>query len=156
MCRGRWQPYRYDIVLRIVTHEFGHVLGYSDDYENQASVMYYSMVPSYAMDFQENDILDDGGARFYPLCTRKSTATYLIEITSNEEFDVYVVPSRTDWELFTQGKSFMHYSECRAREVASYIRTCEVSTGAGIILRNPTTFGLGPSATFTIVASELL
>ncbi len=152
-CLGKWQAYKYDTVIALAIHEYGHALGHPHD-NDPNSVMYPSTETSYAVDFRETDVLPDGYRTFYPVCTTKSVSTYVITITSNVPLDVYVVPSRGDYDLFTQGKSFNQYPACQANAITSYSKTCTVAVGSGVILRNPTTFGRGASATYTIEAQE--
>ncbi len=155
LCLGKWQPYKYDVVKEIATHELGHVLGYDDDYKNTNSVMYYASSTKYEKDLEETEFLPDGAYRFYPVCTKNSIGAYTITVTSTEPLDIYVIPSRADYELFSQGSTFTHYSNCEAGETRNYQRTCAVSQGGGVILRNPSVFGLGADARFTITLKEL-
>ena len=154
-CLGKWQPYKYEVVKDIAIHELGHVLGYNDDYNNTNSVMYYTLTTEYETDIEESEVIPDGWTRFYPVCTKRSVASYSIEVTSNEPLDIYVVPDRENYKLLVDGKTFSHYPSCEDNEVEFYRRTCAVPQGGGIALRNPTAFGLGADAQFTIKIKEL-
>ncbi len=154
-CLGKWRPYKYKTVSDLSIHELGHALGYPDDYSNTASVMYYETTTSYETDIEETDILQDGYTKFYPVCTKNSVATYSFEVTSSEPLNVYIVASRQNYELFANGKTFSQYSACQGNKVENYKKTCTVSSESGIALENPTTFGLGPSARYTVRIKEV-
>lgn len=154
VCLGKWKVYKYQTVLDIAIHELGHALGYEDDYENVNSVMYYKITTKYETDIEETDVLPDGWTRFYPVCTKNPVATYSFEITSSEPLNIYVVSSRQDYELLADGKTFTHYPDCAGSEIKFYKKVCTISSGSGIALKNPTTFGLGPDAQFTIKIKE--
>lgn len=154
-CLQKWKVYDYDTVLRIAQHELGHALGSEDNYENPNRIMYYSITPKYETDIEETDVIPDGWARFYPVCTKRSSATYTFEVTSSEPLDVYVVPSRQEFELLQNKKRFNYYQDCYENKVKVYQKTCTVSQDSGIVLKNPTTFGLGPSAQFKLKIKEI-
>lgn len=154
-CLGKWKPYKYKTVSHLATHELGHALGYEDDYSNAANVMYYQTTTSYETDVEETDILQDGYTMFYPVCTKNSVATYSFEVTSSEPLNIYIVASRQNYELFANDKTFSHYSACQGNKVEIYKKTCTVSSESGVALENPTTFGLGASARYTVKIKEI-
>ncbi len=154
-CLGKWKPYKYKTVSYLATHELGHALGYEDDYSNAPNVMYYQTTTSYETDIEETDILQDGYTMFYPVCTKNSVATYSFEVTSSEPLNIYIVASRQNYELFANDKTFSHYSACQGNKVENYKNTCTISSESGIALENPTTFGLGASARYTVKIKEI-
>ena len=154
-CLEKWKPYDYDTVLLIAKHELGHALGGEDQYDDPKKIMYYQISTKYGTDIEESEVIPDGWSRFYPVCTKNSVALYSIDVTSSEPLNIYVVPSRQDYELFSKDQTFSNYANCRGNEVEFYTRTCTVSKGGGIILNNPTTFGLGSDAKFTIKVEEI-
>jgi len=155
LCLGKWQPFIYQTVLHIATHEFGHVLGlqHSDDPNN---VMYPILITQYETDVDERRFLPDDSYSFFPVCTRKSSGLYSIEITSDESIDVYVVPSKSDYDALVAGNQFNHYPECRGESIRSYQKTCTIPQGGGVVLSNPSFFGvIGSDALYTIKMREL-
>jgi len=155
ICLHKWKVYDYDTVLDIATHELGHAFGYDDDYDIENSVMYYGLSTKYAIDIEETDAIPAGWARFYPICTKRSSATYTFEVTSSEPIDVYVVPSTEDFELIKKNGKFDHYLNCQENNTRNYKKTCTVSKDSGIVLRNPSILGLGQSAQFSIEIREV-
>ena len=153
-CLGKWQPYTYETVLNIAMHELGHVLDY-DHTNDPSDVMYHTIITKYETDVDETAFLPDGASRFYPICSKNSVADYVFEVSSNAPANIWIVPSRNDYELFTAEQSFTHYPSCQAEKVTLYKKTCSVEQGGGIILVNPTTFGLGKDAQFQIKIKEL-
>jgi len=155
ICLQKWKVYDYDTVLIIAQHELGHALGGKDDYENPNRIMYYSRTTKYETDIEETEVIPDGWARFYPICTKRDKAVYSFEVTSSEPLDVYVVPSKQEFELLQNKKRFNYYQDCYENKVKFYQTVCIIPKESGIILRNPTTFGLGKSAQFSIEIKEV-
>lgn len=153
-CMGVWRPYTYETVLNIATHELGHVLG-EEHTDDPNDIMYRTLTTKYETDFEITDVLPDGWVRFYPVCTKNSVTEYSFQVTSGEPLNIYIVPSRGDYELLTAGKQFSHYPSCQATETRFYSINCDMTVGSGIILQNPSTFGLGADAQFTVTAREM-
>ena len=153
-CLQRWRPYSYNTVLIISEHELGHALGADDDYENPNNIMYYKLSTKYEIDIDEEDILPDGWTRFYPVCTKNSVASYTFEITSNEPLDIYVVPSKQDYEFFTKGQQSTNYPKCQEMGTNFYQKTCTIESGSGVILKNPSELIGGNAAQFKIKVKE--
>ena len=154
-CLQKWRPYTYNTILLIAKHELGHALGAEDDYENSDRIMYYQISTKYEIDIEEEDVLPDDWTKFYPVCTKNNFAIYSFKITSTESLDVYVVPSREDYELFTKGKQSRHYADCQGEEVKFYQENCIVPKGGGIILKNPSGLFVGNSAQFKVEIKEI-
>lgn len=153
-CLGKWKPYTYDTVLSIAEHELGHILGLSHS-TDPTSVMYESISTKYETDIEENDVLPDGWYRYYPVCTKNIRAVYSIEITSNVPLDIFGVASKEDYELLSNEKNYRGNPDCQTKEIMNYRKTCILTIGSGIVLRNPSTFGLGEDAQFNIKIKEL-
>ena len=153
-CLQKWRPYTYNTVLLIAKHELGHALGGDDNYQNPDTIMYYKLSTKYEIDIEESDVIPDGWTRFYPICTKNNIATYSFEVVSGEPLDIYVISSQQEYELLAKNKEFKHYATCEGKEVKFYKKTCTISSGSGIALKNPTTFGLGSDAQFNIKVIE--
>lgn len=154
LCLGKWQPYKYESVLIIATHEFGHIIGkeHTNDPQN---IMYIPLKTKYEVDVEETEVLPDGWYRFYPTCTREDVSEYLFEVTSDKSLNVYIVPSIEEFNKLEAGEEFNHYIECSKEKITHYKDSCVIGSGAGIILENPTLFGLGSPAQFTITIKEI-
>jgi len=153
-CLQRWRPYSYDSVLHIAKHELGHALGADDDYEHSDRIMYYKFSTKYEIDIEENDVLPDGWSTFYPICTKNDVATYSFEVQSTEPLDIEIVPSKQDYELFSKGLEFKHYSTYQEKNVKFYEKKFPLLRGSGIILKNPSGSLIGDSAQFKIKIKE--
>lgn len=150
LCLEKWKPYNYGTVLLIAKHELAHALGGEDQYDDPRKIMYYQITTKYETDIEESEVIPDGWTRFYPVCTKNPVATYTFEVTSSEPLNIYIVSSRQDYKLLADGKTFTHYPDCARSEIEFYKKTCTVSSGSGIALQNPTTFGSGSASQFTI------
>ncbi len=61
--------------------------------------------------------------------------SYTIE--SSQPLDLYVVPSRDDFNDFVDGESFSHYSDCKEENILSLTEMCSfLGNNGGIILSN--------------------
>jgi len=153
LCMEKWQAYSYESVLHIAKHELGHVLGYEHS-EDINDLMYFETLTKYNIDINEEDILHDGWYRGYPICTKRDVSEYNIKINSDEELNIYVVPSMEDYEKLTEDKKFSHYQDCEGEEIESYKKTCAISYGSIIVLENPSNL-LGDYAQFEIEVKEI-
>jgi hypothetical protein len=135
-CFGKWQAYTYATVLGIAKHEFGHLLGYEHS-SDLNDLMYSTTVTKYETDYDETSILSPGWIRYYPVCSHASVAIYTFEVTSDNAVEVYIVPSKNDYDLLIKGETFQHYPSCSATgKVSSYKQTCTIDTHGGIIIKN--------------------
>lgn len=153
-CLGKWKPYTYDIVLNLAKHELGHILGY-DHSNNTNDIMYREILTKYETDIEEIEVLPDGWNRFYPTCTNEGVSEYLFEVMSDEDLNVYIVPSIEEFNKLVDGEEFNHYVDCFLEETTNYKESCIVESGAGIVLENPTLLGLGSSAQFKVKIKEI-
>ena len=148
-CLGKWKSYQYDSVLKIATHEFGHVLGYNHSTDIN-DIMYKELKTKYEFDVEETEVLPDGWTRFYPTCTRENVSEYSFELISDEPLNVHIVPSKEDYDKLADGKEFNHYLDCYEEKTTHYKDNCTIGSGAGIILENPSRY----STQFTITIKE--
>ena len=114
----------------------------------------YKLSTKYEVDIDEEDVLPDGWTRFYPVCTKNNIATYNFEVTSSKPLDIYIVPSKQDYELFTKGQQSTNYPKCQERGTNFYQKTCTVESGSGVILKNPSDLLGGNTAQFKIKVKE--
>ncbi len=153
LCLQKWRPFNYQTVLHIAEHEFGHAVGHNHSTDTN-DIMYPTLTTKYAIDLNETQFLPDGASVFYPFCTSEAAAQYSVYISSSAPLDVYFVPTQDDFNKFSHQEQFSYYSGCNQQNVQTSTLTCNVAQGAGIILTNPTVFGMGSAAQYTIVAKE--
>lgn len=138
-CQGKWRPYQYASVLQISMHELGHILGLADNYTNPDTVMYYSVVTSYETDIEETDVLARGTAKFYPVCTRRSSSEYTFEVTADAPLEIHVLPSRLEFRSLLDGERFSYNSLCGGGITSVYKETCPVSSDSVVALKASST-----------------
>ena len=135
-CFGKWQAYKYTTVVEIAKHEFGHLLGYGHS-SDPNDLMYPTIATKYETDYAETITLSPDWVQFYPVCSSRSIATYTFGVSADYSIDVYIVPSKSDYDLLVQGETFQHYPSCSSNgKVTSYTQTCTIDTKGGIIIRN--------------------
>lgn len=149
---GRWLPYTYDTVAYMTVHQFGHVIGLPDS-DDRKNDMYATIPYLYEDNFEDSSSLQDGRSIYYPACEGNVTKNFHVELDSSEDLDVFIVQSRKDYENFLNDEEFNEY-DCGERKVRIYSETCAVF-GAGVILRNPSNMGQGPTATYKIQIKEV-
>ena len=136
LCLGKYKPYTYETTLWIAQHEIGHVLGFEHS-SNPLSVMFREFSPKYLVDVDETEVLPDGWVKFYPTCTRRATATYSFEVISDQELDIYIVPSQEEVDHKIDGKLFHHYPQCKGEQIRFYKETCTIPSEGGILIIDP-------------------
>jgi len=57
-------------------------------------------------------------------------------ISSSQPVNVYVLPSRDEFDKLVRRKSFQHYPDCQRSEVYHVQATCEIPTYGGVAIRN--------------------
>jgi hypothetical protein len=59
-------------------------------------------------------------------------------VLSAEPVNVYILPSRDEFDNLVERRSFQHYSACQRQGVHQIRATCEITSDGGIAIRNPT------------------
>jgi len=59
-------------------------------------------------------------------------------VLSSEPIDVYILPSRDEFDNLVDRKSFEHYPNCQEQAVYQAEGTCEIPRYGGIAIQNPT------------------
>lgn len=153
-CLGKWQAYTLDTVRNIETHEIGHAIG-RDHSSDPSDIMYPITITKYIRDFEEEDFLPQNSIRYYPLCSKKNTTTtYTITVSADNGLNVYIVPSKDDFDAIGQGKEFSSYKDCTRAGTSSDMITCNVNPGSGVVLENPRKLVSGRDVRFTLIAVE--
>jgi len=144
-CDGTWHSFDQDSISFLTIHEFGHALGleHSSDPNNMMFPVIkkakYAAIPA-------EYFVKPKQALFVPICTMRDETAINFDVGIDDktsEFDVFVVPSKINYENYLKGEKFRYYSEegCFAVSRYNYIGTCDgvVSTG-GLLLIMPEKF----------------
>ncbi|MGQ0639129.1 MAG: matrixin family metalloprotease [Nitrososphaerota archaeon] len=144
-CDGTWHSFDSDSVSFLTIHEFGHALGleHSSDPNN---IMFPVIKKAKYAAIETEYFVKPKQALFVAGCTMRDETPFSFEVSINDKtngFDVFVVPSKFNYENYIKGEKFRYYSEegCLAVNRHSYIGTCNgvVSTG-GLLLIMPEKF----------------
>ena len=59
------------------------------------------------------------------------------DVSSSQPLTIYVVPSRADYELMSEGHTFIHYPSCQKQNILKISDSCDSLTNyGGLILKN--------------------
>jgi len=59
-------------------------------------------------------------------------------VSSSKPVNIYVLPSRDEFDNLVDGRSFQHYPDCQEQGVYQAEATCEIPRYGGIAIQNPT------------------
>jgi len=59
-------------------------------------------------------------------------------VSSSEPVNIYILPSRDEFDNLVDRRSFQHYPDCQEQEVYLAEGTCEIPRYGGIAIQNPT------------------
>ena len=144
-CDGTWHSFDSNSVSALTIHEFGHALGleHSSDPNN---VMFPVIKKAKYATIEAQFYVKPKQALFVPLCTMRDETPVAFDIGIDDKtngFDVFVVPSKINYDNYLKGEKFRYYSEegCFAVNRHNYIGLCNdvVSTG-GLLLIMPEKF----------------
>ena len=129
-CYGTWQPYSQQTASETLTHEIGHHLGYDDlQYSPDTSeIMAYSNSHvSYSYEtWAETSMI--GYATPFPVCTYENGITYdyRLKSLSDHTYDVFFVPSITEYDKFINGEDYR--SACSVSDARNSSGSCKVNS----------------------------
>ena len=91
---------------------------------------------------QQTFVLKEGSMFYYggdgSECT--SPIEYMnikYDVSSSQPLTIYVVPSRADYELMSEGHTFIHYPSCQKQNILKISDSCDSLTNyGGLILKN--------------------
>lgn len=63
--------------------------------------------------------------------------TFTYDLSSNRPIDLYVVPSKEEFNAFVNDTSFTHFPNCQQRTSTLSNESCTMETYGGIIIHNP-------------------
>ena len=87
------------------------------------------------------DTLPPGYSDFFPFVNITENTSITLEFEGNYPFDVYFVPSDSDYENFMNNTNYTTYPGCSSENMANATVSCAVS-GGGIIVYNPNAFSV--------------
>jgi len=139
-CTGTWTPYSVNYASSIAAHEIGHTLGF-DHVNDPQNIMYPTALNTeYGVVEHTTTLTKDYGYFYGPVCTVKGVSTFDWYVSSDDPtygFDVYFVPSITEFEKWQNGESFSYYEGdgCKKINYISVGGTCSnVSDESGLLI----------------------
>jgi hypothetical protein len=83
-------------------------------------------------------VLEGGQVYYYggDHTTEEQMATMHYVVNSNRPVEVYVVPSKSDYNLIIAGGDFVHYPSCQGINVLKYDDTCTITLQGGLVIYN--------------------
>ena len=55
-------------------------------------------------------------------------------VSSDRPIDIYIVPSKSDYNLLVHRGEFIHYPSCSAMDVLKYNQICSIKNTGGIVI----------------------
>ena len=144
-CDETWHSFDSDSVSFLTIHEFGHALGleHSSDPNN---IMFPVIKKAKYAPIETEYFVNPKQALFVPGCTMRDETPFNFDVSISDKtngFDVFVVPSKINYENYIKGEKFRYYSEeeCFATNRHNYIGTCNgVANTGGLLLIMPEKF----------------
>jgi hypothetical protein len=135
-CAGTWQPFSQQTASETLTHEIGHHLGYDDiDYSpDTTDIMAYSN-SNVSRDYEKwSETSMIGYTNAIPVCTYENGITYDYKLTSdsNHTYDVFFVPSITEYDKFINGDDYR--SACSTSDVRNTSGSCKVNSNWFVVV----------------------
>jgi len=135
-CDDVWKPFDGNTVYKITLHELGHAMGYSHS-KDPGNIMYYKIETDFSIDYDLTINLKDGYSKIIPFCDGKGK--YYYELKSDSKytgFNVYAAPITTTPQDIVDGTGRV-YADCFGKGYTSFSATCEVGSGAYLLIQNP-------------------
>lgn len=141
-CESSWQPPLYRYAIDHFRNNIEFLQG--SQLSNDPYVLKFPEIINDKYDLeQQQEFLKTGYAQFIPICTSKNLTSYDFAISVNDKnigFDVYFVPSKSEFENFVSGKSFEFYEHegCYAKNYHSFSGKCKnVGNNSGLLVVLP-------------------
>ncbi|MGI0011175.1 MAG: matrixin family metalloprotease, partial [Nitrosopumilaceae archaeon] len=144
-CDGTWHSFDSNSISFLTIHEFGHALGLEHN-SDPNNIMFPVIKKAKYDPIEAEYFVKPKQALFIAGCTMRDETPIDFEVSIDDKthgFDVFVVPSKINYENYLKGEKFRYYSEegCFAVNRHNYMGTCNgvVSTG-GLLLIMPEKF----------------
>ena len=105
--------------------------------------------------YKDNGIISTNEVKYYSFTEGKYGAKYYLEVNSTSPLDIYVIPSEKQYKFFTKGDSFNYFEGCQGYDTKFFTTRCDVGNYMGIILYNPSAYGHGGAAHFSLKIKEI-
>lgn len=141
-CDGTWHSFDSESISTLLMHEFGHALGLSHS-SDQNNIMFPVIHKARYAPVKEEYTVKANQALFIGGCTARDETPYVYHISMDDSthgFDVFVVPSKSQYDNFLKGEKFQYYSDdgCYAINRHDYTATCNgVANTGGLLVIMP-------------------
>jgi len=128
-CWSQWNPFHFDYISNVMTHEFGHVLGYSHGPEPYPIMDTPRSDKQYGPTKIENR-LSPGMFWYIPICSINDQTTFNYHITTDDPyfgFNVEILPSKEDLENKRQRIDYEIYEDCSSYGVKEISGICNLT-----------------------------
>jgi len=135
-CWSQWNPYHPDYIANIMTHEFGHVLGYLHEPQPYPIMDIYRDDKQYGPSEIEGR-LSSGSNWFIPLCSINEQTTFDYHIVTDDPnygFNVEFVPSKEEYDKKRNRENYLSFEECSSWDVKEVKGRCDVTKETGVVI----------------------
>ena len=139
-CDGEWRPFNYETIVRIATHELGHILGFEHS-DDPNDIMYPFTKTKYEYDYKFKGRIRTGELLFLKFCSSEK-AEYYIRVESEEPLNFIVVPNEKEYKNYLKKKKDqnirVNYAKnCYETKTRIFEKECLVDVSGGLIIEFP-------------------
>jgi hypothetical protein len=139
-CNNDWRPFDYETIVKIATHELGHILGFSHS-SDPNDIMYPYTKTKFEYDYNFKSKIRTGELLFLEFCSYEK-AKYYIKVESDEPINFIVVPNKKEYNNYLkrrkdQNVKVNYVKDCYKTKTKIFEEECEVDVSGGLIIEFP-------------------
>ncbi len=139
-CDGNWRPFNYETIVKIATHELGHILGFSHT-NNPNDIMYPYTNTKLEYDYNFRSKIRTGESLFLRFCSLEK-AEYYVKVESQEPMNFIVVPNEKEYKNYLERKKnknirVNYVKNCYETKTRIFEKVCVVDVSGGLIIEFP-------------------